>query len=208
MQSEKNIYLRSVRLICISLLLAAISCTSTKVTTFERVVGGRVDEAYISPGADFSRYTRIYAMPLEIYYEQGAGEPSAEDLQRMRDIFRTAFLAEIGDAYSIVREPAKDALGVRASLIDFKTGAVGNELPVHGRLRALVESGELTFLMELSDSVSGEVLARAADKEKPTDDADIAADSSSAEWDATRQAAERWAKIFHDFLDANLASGK
>jgi hypothetical protein len=188
----------------VCLILSLTACTKTEVHTYERVQGARVDEAYLSPDADFSRYTRLYAMPLEIYYAEGEDAPTQEDLTRMRDIFRSAFLAVIGDDYQIVTQPAKDALGVRASLLDFKSGTVTGDLPIHGRLRTLVANGELTFLMELSDSISGDVLARAADQEKHGDEPCVPA-NCAAGWRQVESAAAHWAQLFREFLDNNLS---
>jgi hypothetical protein len=56
--------------------------------------------------------------------------------------------------------------------------------------------------MELKDSVSGKVLARAADS------ASAPAFSSTAEaatdWNSVESAADRWAQLFRQFLDNNL----
>ncbi|MGI9289845.1 MAG: DUF3313 family protein, partial [Gammaproteobacteria bacterium] len=174
----------------------------TEVYTYERVPGSRADTAYLSPTADFSRYSRIYAQPLEIYYEDGEAAPSDIELQQLRAIFRNAFLTAIAEDYEIVYEPAADALGVRASLIKLDSQAYIDELPLQGRLRNLVAVGELTFLMELTDSLSGEVLARAGDRQKP----------EYAEFEGMRNqdlmeaetAAQYWASLFRDFLDRNL----
>jgi leucyl aminopeptidase (aminopeptidase T) len=70
-------------------------------------------------------------------------------------------------------------------------------------IRSLAKPGSIVFLMEMKDSQSGAVLARAADSAAaPT----IAADSSvQTDWQSVQQAAQRWAKLFRQFLDANLA---
>ncbi len=66
------------------------------------------------------------AQPLEIYYPDNAPEPNEEDLNRLRQSFRDAFLAELGDDYEIVQEPGPDVLTVLAQIIDLKiTGALG-----------------------------------------------------------------------------------
>ena len=179
-----------------------VGCSTTEVVSYQRVAGSTVDEAYIKPGADFSRYTRLYAHPLEIYYREGAGAPTEDDLSRMRSIFRKAFLSRIEGDYEIVTAPAADALGVRASLVDLQNSVGGADVPVDGHLRMLVANGQLTFLMELSDSVSGDVLARAADRDRAKD-ADPSV-SNSADWDKAEAAAARWAGLFRKFLDDNL----
>ena len=189
-------------LIALAALLAG--CAKTEVYSYERVAGAKVDAAYIAPGADFSKYGKLYAKmrPLEIYYEEGDEAPTDVELQQLRAIFRNAFLTAVADDYTIVYEPAPDALGVRASLIKLQSEAYIDQLPMQGRLQSLVAVGELTFLMELTDSVSGEVLARAADSQKPEyaefeglKDQDI----SEAE-----TAARYWAALFRGFLDRNL----
>ena len=56
--------------------------------------------------------------------------------------------------------------------------------------------------MELVDSKSGEVLARAADSTSVP--ALGVGDDTITDWDAVQSAAERWAKLFRNFLDENL----
>jgi hypothetical protein len=191
-------FLTCLQLAALTGLLAG--CTTTQIDTYERVPESRVDEAYVKPGVDFSLYTQLYAVPLEIYYHEGEGAPTPDDLERMRGIFRAAFLAAIAGDYEIVTEPAPDALGVRASLVDLQKAAASAEIPVEGHLRSLVGNGQLTFLMELSDSVSGEVLARAADR----DQAVVEPAANASGWAQAEAAAARWATIFRHFLDENL----
>jgi len=189
--------------ICAALLLiVSTSCTRTEVYSYERVPESRVDAAYISPGADFSRYRSLYAQPLEIYYEDGVQAPTEAELEQLRAVFRKAFLAAIADDYKIVDEPAADAMGVRASLVKLETDAYIDQLSLQGRLRSLVAAGELTFLMEFSDSVSGEVLARAGDRQKP----EYAEFEGIQGQDLTEAeaAARYWASLFRDFLDRNF----
>ena len=70
------------------------------------------------------------------------------------------------------------------------------------QIRETASPGSIIFLMELKDSETANVLARAADS------AEIAAWSTAADvptdWDAVQSAAEQWAELFREFLDANL----
>ncbi len=182
------------------MLLTACS-TTTIVEPFFRPEGARVAQAYISPDADFSSYTKLLAQPLEIYYPDNAPAPSEEDLNRLRQSFRDAFLAELGDDYEIVQEPGPEVLTVLAQIIDLKiTGALGT-YEATGRLRELVTKGQLTFMMELRDSRTGRVLARAGETEDGASTSLSAVDASWAEVDA---AAQRWAGLFRSWLDENL----
>jgi hypothetical protein len=175
------------------------------------VPSARAAQAYIKPGISFKRYRSLYPQRLEIYYPKGAPAPSQEDMERIRAIFRTAFLAALDGKYEIASQPAADALGVRASLVYFHDGAEQAELLLGGKLSSLIVNGQLTFFMELSDSVSGEVLARAADPDQSAATAESAGNdkrdedaAENASWSRVETAAARWASRFREFLDDNL----
>ncbi len=108
------------RALSVVLLAAITGCVQTTVETYIKVPESRVDSAYVSSDADFSRYRKLQPAPLEIYYVEGQGEPDPEDLARLRQIFRDAFLTAIGDDYEIVDEAGPDVLGVRASVVDLE----------------------------------------------------------------------------------------
>jgi hypothetical protein len=186
------------------MLVVLGGCVRTEVDTF-RKVPSTADEAFVKRGVNFTRYRRLQPYPLEIYYYKGQGEPNPADLERIRGIFREAFLAAIGDDYELVDKPGSDVLGVRASLVDLKLSSAQGELPVKGRAAALVANGQLTFFMEVTDSRSGEVLGRAADRERPADES-LAVTGSQLQWVQTEAAARRWAAMFRDFLDRRLGS--
>jgi len=195
------IFLRSIIVFTLA-LLGMSGCSQTHVVSYHKVPESKVDSAYVKPGVDFSRYRKLLPMPLEIYYYEGQVDPAPSDLARLRKIFRTAFKAAIGDDYLLVDEPGPDVLQVRASLVDLELSPVSGDMPVKGRAAALVAEGQLTFFMELADSLSGEVLGRAADQEK--DPGPVGVAFEERDWQRTRVAAERWAGLFRDFLDRNL----
>jgi len=177
------------------------ACVETTVESFRKVPGSRADSAYIKAGVDFSRFRRLMPAPLEIYYPDGPVEPHSEDIERLRQIFRDAFLNAIGPDYELVDEPGFDVLGVRASLVDLELapGVGTGTLPVKGRAASLIAEGQLSFFMELTDSQTGEVLARAGDQEKTATEIDSAA--TDRHWEQAEAAAKRWAQMFRDFLD-------
>ena len=189
-------------LILMLVLAGAGGCVQATVDTYRKVPDSQVDSAYVKPGVDFSRYRKLQPVPLEIYYYEGQAEPDPSDLVRIRRIFRTAFLTAIGDDYALVEESGPDVLHVRASLVDLELSPVPGEMPFKGRAAALIAEGHLTFFMELSDSLSGEVLARAADQEKDAGPVGVA--TMDRDWTRTEAAAERWAGLFRGFLDQNL----
>jgi len=176
------------------------ACTKTVVTgSFHRVPNTAVEYAYINQEADFSKYTRLMSGGLEIYYPEGEETPDPADLDRIRSYFRDAFAAAIGDDYEIVAEPGPDVLKVSAQIVDMKISPGGAVFEASGRLRDVVAHGELTFLMEMSDSVTGQALARAGDKSS-----DISPEKDDATWDDVQRAAEYWAGLFRNWLDSSL----
>ena len=184
----------------VGLFLLLSACATTDTDTFYRVQNPqKVDQAYIRAGTDFSKYRKLMADPLGVVFLKGANEPSEEDLNRIRASFRTAFKEAVGRDYEIVDFPAHDVLRVHADLVDLKITYDGTTEPrVGGRIKNLLTPGKLTFIMELRDSRTGTVLARAADTEKSADGEGV------SDWDEVDIAAEHWAKTFREWLDENL----
>jgi hypothetical protein len=186
----------------VAVLISLSACTKTIVTgSFNRVPNTAVEYAYVNEQADFSQYTKLMNGGLEIYYPEGEESPDPADLERIRGYFRDAFAAAIGDDYEVVSEPGPGILKVSGQVIDMKMTSGGATFDPSGRLRDVVAHGELTFLMEMSDSVSGQVLARAGDKST-----DISADKDDATWEDVRRAAEYWAGLFRNWLDNSLGN--
>ena len=191
--------LRSVAALAVA-VLSLNACTKTVVTgSFNRVPNTAVEYAYINEQVDFSQYTKLMNGGLAIYYPEDEEPPDPAEINRIREYFRDAFTSAIGDDYEIVDEPGPGVMKVQGQVIDMKMTSGGTVMDVSGRLRDIVAHGELTFLMEMSDSVSGQVLARAGDKST-----DISAEEDDATWDDVRRAAEYWAGLFRNWLDNYL----
>ena len=191
--------LRSVAALAVA-VLSLNACTKTVVTgSFNRVPNTAVEYAYINEQVDFSQYTKLMNGGLAIYYPENEEPPDPAEINRIRGYFRDAFTSAIGDDYEIVDEPGPGVMKVQGQVIDMKMTSGGTVMDVSGRLRDIVAHGELTFLMEMSDSLTGQVLARAGDKSS-----DISADKGDATWDDVRRAAEYWAGLFRNWLDNYL----
>jgi hypothetical protein len=194
----------SAAFLLVAALISLYACTKTIVTgSFNRVPNTAVEYAYINEQADFSQYTKLMSGGLAIYYPESEETPDPADIERIRAYFRDAFAAAIGDDYEVVSEPGPGVLKVSGQVIDMKMTSGGATFDPSGRLRDVVAHGELTFLMEMSDSVSGQVLARAGDKST-----DISAAKDDATWDDVRRAAEYWAGLFRNWLDNSLGKAE
>lgn len=187
----------------IALALAGLlssACTTTSTQSFNVPKNSKVEASYIAVDADFGKYDRLFASDMGIFFPTDAA-PSIEDQQRTRQIFRKAFLAEL-QGYRIVRTAGPTALNVQATLIDYRN-ASGADVPnVRRELKNIARPGAIMFLMELKDSESDKVLARAADSASAP--AFSTSAGTSTDWTAVETAAARWAKLFRQFLDDNL----
>ncbi len=120
-----------------------------------------------------------------------------EDLRRLRQTFRDAFTAEL-EGYSITREPGPTTMLVEASLIDLRGSAGAAAMSLSREVRDLATTGSLVFLMEMKDSETGRVLARAADSAKAPA---LGTGDNETDWQAVDEAAAHWAALFRQFLD-------
>ena len=181
-------------------LLVVAGCSTTTYESYRPVKNAKTDIAYVAVSADFSKYSRLMGEEMGIFYPSHA-TVSEQDLARVRTAFRESFLAQLTH-YEIVDKPAKDVLKISVSLVDLR-GTAADRLPQLSRdINEILQPGKLTFIIEMSDSVTGNAILRAADTERsPTIDL---AEDGSASSDEVRAAAEYWAELLRSFLDRNL----
>lgn len=187
-------------ILAVTLVLGVVAgCTTVESQSYRVVADSNVESAQIATDAEFGRYDRLHAEEMGIYFPSNSATPAA-DVQRIRQIFRTAFLAEL-QGYAIVQQPGPTAMTVQASLIDLRNASAGSVPQLRSGLQDVAQSGSLVFLMEMRDSESNRVLARAADSASaPT----FASAGTTTDWSSVEKAAARWASLFRQFLDANL----
>ena len=178
-----------------------VGCSTTTSQSFRVVKDSAVQSSYIATDADFSKYSQLLGKDMGIHFPTSIPH-SEEEIDRIRQIFRTAFFAEL-EGYAIVTEPGPETLTVEASLIDMRFGSETDVPKLRGDLSSLAQPGQLLFLMELRDSETDRVLGRAADSagEPPMF---ATPETNATDWVSVQLAAERWAGLFRQFLDKNL----
>ena len=181
-------------------LLMMAACSTTTTQSFRVADTANIDAGFIATDADFSKYHQLVADEMGIYFPQNT-PLTTDELQRLRQIFREAFLAELTN-YEIVDQPGPGIMAVQASLIDLRKSASTSVPNLRAELRDVARPGELLFLMELRDSETQRVLGRAADSAATPDFASD--DDHATDWDSVESAARHWATLFRDFLDNNL----
>ncbi len=195
-----NVTTSHCRIAALAALLSLAACTTYESQSFNAAKGGNVESAQIAADANFGKYDRLQAEDMGIYFPAGTEMP-VDDQQQLRKAFRDAFFTEL-DGYQITREPGPTTMKVQASLIDLRGSSTADVSSLRREVRDVAKTGSLVFLMEMRDSETDRVLARAADSaEAPS--LGTGADSG-IDWQAVDAAAQRWAKLFRQFLDQNL----
>lgn len=133
---------------------------------------------YVRPGVDFSRYRRLAILECTVSFSKdwekersrGPSRVSAKDMEAMKAGLSAEFLKIFTDelqtrgGYEIVTGAADDVLVLRPAIVDLEVNAVDSMSA--GRSYTLSESaGAMTLYLEVYDSVSGQIIARAIDRQ-------------------------------------------
>jgi len=183
-----------------------------------RVKNPQLASAWVKPDADFASYDQIMLDLVAVSYKrkpkstryQRTGSNFAltdrqmEDLQRY---FREAFTKELSESehYQLVEAPGPRVLRIETAIIDLVV-----KVPTEqgaGREHVYTSStAEMTLLMELRDSLSGEILARVADRKDARraghgGSSDLYYSSAPSNTGAVQRVFRGWAQILRGRLD-------
>ena len=177
-----------------------------------------IDLAYARPGASLAAYKRVRLDPVDVAFSPSWNPTrtgsslklSAAEKEAIRTgvakLVEEEFAREIqaGGRYQVVTEAAPDVLRVRAGIANLYINAPDTG---PGRSRTIVSSaGEMTLIAELTDSTSGQVLARVADRREATNTRMQITNGVVNESEA-RYIAAAWAKTLRKALDNAQAIG-
>lgn len=144
----------------------------------EPLKDAKVAMAYVDPDADFSVFNQVAILePLVAFRSNWQRDQNrsrsrnlrTSDVERIKEdvanLLRDVFIERLESAgYSITTEAGEDVLIVRPAIIDLDITAPDTRTP--GRSRTYTTSnGAATLYIELFDSVSGDILGRAADRQ-------------------------------------------
>jgi len=187
---------RLLELVTVGILAGLAGCATTPPPTIqagpnaEVTVDGlhRVDNSvmvlgYMKPDLDLRHYTKIMLDPVTVAYQKDPGtrrsNQSGQELNfalrpsQMEDLkswFQEAVVEALTEdnGYEIVETPAPDVLLITAELIDLIV-RIPTTQSNSGRTRSAARSyGEVTLIVEVRDSETGAILARAAERQDPT----------------------------------------
>lgn len=182
-----------------------------------RASNARYGEVYAKPDADFSTFTHVMLDPVEIAYKRNPKgqryssthsnfaltEKQTEDLKRR---LLEAFTKELtkGGLYALTDEPGPHVMRLGAHLIDLVV-KVPTRNPSGSDMVFTSSTGEMTLLMELRDSLSGEILARVVDRKEVRAAGhgvnDLYYSNPVTDTSAVRRVFNRWAQILRARLE-------
>ena len=160
----------------------------------------RIDVAFAREGLDLGPYDAVMVAPVSIAYQRKSYELNEVQVERMGRYFSETLSEELSDnGYQLVTTPGANVLLLQASIVDLRINRP-TKAPVGRATVFAAESGEMTLIGELKDSMSGQILVRFADRQRPR--SYWAKSTSISEWSEVRRAFRFWAGILTERLDA------
>ena len=212
------------RLILIGLAFGLAACESTPMmqsgpdaeVTFDGLVavdGTRMDDVWVKPGAALGAYDKVKLVGYGMTFKPARDVRTPSQIARadnfplsdrqkeqLRAIVIEEFLTELrkSENYEIVSEDGPGVLVLEGMLMD-----VVSKIPPETPSRAsyyLTELGSATLVLNLSDSVTGEPLARVVDR-KTAENFRMEESNSVRNSSEVRRAMSQWAVSMREGLD-------
>jgi len=212
-------------LFCLFTLLAVPAAhAEDTLDLFENLVpveDAQMGAAYIDPNADFSVFKRVMILDTFVAFRSGWERDqrrgtrgvriTANDMDRIKsdvaDLFQQVFAEtlEADDGFEVVDQADHDVLLLRPAIIDLDISAP--DTMSAGRTRTFTAStGAATLYIELYDSVSGQIIGRAADRQATRNAGGRVTWSNRVTNTAdARRMFGGWANTLRDFLDSHYS---
>lgn len=210
---------------CLALLIAGAGPLGAQTSELpevteeglHRVPDSRLAVVYAEPDADLAPYRRVQLLSTYVAFKKNwlrehrsrSAQPlsvTTKDVERMKETMAAEFqevFVEVLESggYEVVEEADEDVLLVRPAIINLDPTAP--DAPRAGRSVTYVASaGEMTLYVELYDSVTGALLAKALDRQADRNTAGVYSWSNAA---TNKQASKRilkgWATVLLDALN-------
>jgi len=210
-------------IICALFSLSAVTVQAKKqelpeVTAdgLHRVPDSKMAIVYAEPGADLGPYNRINLLQAYVAFKKnwernqrsGSVQPlriNSKEMERIKDSlsaeFHEVFKKALVDAgYELTEENGDDVMIVRPAIINLDVNAP--DVMTAGRSTTFASSaGEMTLYIELYDSVSGDIIAKALDRRMDRNSGFYTWTNSVTNRAAAQRILKGWATILVAALD-------
>lgn len=168
---------------------------------------------WAEPGADLSQYDRVYLVEPYVAFKKnwkrdqnrGTLKVSSSDMERIKknvsELFMEVFTEELTKGgYTLADERAEDVLIVKPAIIDLDVNAP--DVRAAGRVNTFTTSaGSMTLYLELYDSETDDLLAKALDPKADRDKGYMQWQTGVANRAAARRMMQPWAEALRKGLD-------
>ncbi len=181
------------------------------------VRNSRADQAWARPDVDLTQYSKIMLQSVGIEYRPGGEsgrtfrsrttishyEVTEAQKAKFQSVMREVFLEELAKSkhFTIVSEPGPDVLLIRGGLLDVVSYVPPEPIGTRSSVY-LSRIGEATLVLELRDSITEAILARAVDR-RAAEKAGPSLQYSSPVTNAVdiRRVVRTWARLLTERLD-------
>jgi hypothetical protein len=185
----------------------------------ELVETTRTGHLYSNPDADWRAYTRINLDQVSIEFRKNwqrdqnryrRQKVRAEDVDRIKaelaSLFDDVFTRELSEngGYEIVTDTGGDVLMIRPSIVELDIAAPETTRAISMRSMTR-DPGKMTLVLEIVDSVSGDVLEQAEDKQLMRDRYGYYQSNRVTNQAEAQQLLLEWARALRQRLDENLS---
>jgi hypothetical protein len=210
-----------------AVVLVLTGCTASTPTidtspeaevTFDglhEIKGGKADQAWAKPGMDLSQYSKIMLQGAGIEYRPGGEsgrssvarsrggpyEVTEDQKARLRAVVAEGFLEELSksERFTIVSEPGPDVLLVKGAILDVVSYVPPEPI---GMVDIYISKiGEATLVLELRDSITEAILARAVDRRAAEDLRGMIESNRIRNTTEVKRLIGVWARLLRERLD-------
>ena len=205
--------------------VALVGCASSYVVdagpeaeaTYDGLVpvdSARLENFWAKPDVDYSSYTKILLLTPEFEFRMQGSDAkgrvgteefplSDADKQSLAETVRGVFREELtGNQYfTLVDEPGPDVMSLEGRILDI-VALVPERGPRDDSGEVYFSSaGEMTFVVEAHDSLTGEILVRAVERRAAGGAYEGVHSSRKSGWTEFKPVARHWAGIIRQRLD-------
>jgi hypothetical protein len=219
------------RIIALCAMALAAGCSSTRSTPIDdpstqeglvRVESKVVDAAYKRPEASLASYTKLLLRPIEVQFAKNwdptstgsalhrMTEPDREKIKsELAEVFAEVFKRDMEKGgYPLVDSSGPDVIEMRAAIVNLYITAPDMSNQTAGRTYVYTtNAGEMTLIMQLHDSVTGQLLARAYDQREDTGSGMWTWTTSVTNTAEAKRIISTWATALRKAFDASRAQG-
>jgi hypothetical protein len=202
--------------------LAKQELPKTTVDGLHLMEDSKLAVVYAKPDVDLGVYNRVMLLDASVAFkknwkrDQNRSYPNkvnSRDMDRIKErlakLFHEVFTEKLVEAgYELVSDTADDVLIVRPAIINLDVEAP--DVASANRSYTLTQSaGEMTLYLELYDSLTGDLLGKALDRQADRESAYLTWQTRSSNRVAAESMLKSWADVLVNALnDAHKATGK